>query len=301
MSVIRFNGRMSCSTDNVVVEKYLPDHLYECQSFVRQCGVGSRKPRSKSQRRTKASRRRDEPGQLPLFKTRGGKRTGAGRLPRGRRAGCSHKKRPFLHERFPVHVVLRTVAAVGNLRRRCVYHAIREATITVARREGFRIVHLSIQRTHVHLLVEATNSAALGRGMQAFQISAAKQLNVAISKGRPGPRRRGTVFPDRYYAEIITSPTQARHALSYVLLNWRKHEEDRVSPMSEWNVDWFSSAAMFPDWAEYGEDEWCLWQGPSTYDPLLVFRPQTWLLRDGWKKTGTISCRTIPSAKPAQR
>src|ERR1051325_5190878 len=37
-------------------------------------------------------------------------------------------------------------------------------------------------------------------------------------QGRPGPRRRGTVFPDRYHAEIITSPTQARHALSYVVI-----------------------------------------------------------------------------------
>jgi hypothetical protein len=27
------------------------------------------------------------------------------------------------------------------------------------------------------------------------------------------------VFPDRYHAEIITSPRQARHALSYVLSN----------------------------------------------------------------------------------
>ena len=115
-----------------------------------------------------------------------------------------------------MHVVLRTVSAVGDLRRRCVYHAIREATLTTARRENFRIVQLSIQRTHVHLLVEADDKAALASGMQGFQISAAKHLNTAISKGKPGPRRRGTVFPDRYYAEIITSPRQARRTLSYV-------------------------------------------------------------------------------------
>jgi hypothetical protein len=44
----------------------------------------------------------------------------------------------------------------------------------------------------VHLLVEAKDKAALARGMQGFQISAAKQLNRAISKRRPGPRRRGS-------------------------------------------------------------------------------------------------------------
>src|SRR3954470_17790832 len=192
------------------------------------------------------------PAQLSMFqpeKTRGGKRRGAGRPSKGPRAGSPHKKRPALHARHPVHVTRRAVAAVGSLPRRRAYHAIREATITTARREDFRIVHVSIQRTHVHLLVEAKDETALARGMQGFQISAAKQLNHAISKGRPGPRRRGSVFPDRYHAEIITSPTQARHTLSYVLNNFRKHEEDQALPMREWQVDWFSSAAMFPGWS----------------------------------------------------
>ncbi|HEX7841979.1 MAG TPA: transposase [Kofleriaceae bacterium] len=195
-----------------------------------------------------------------------------------------------------MHVVLRVISAVGNLRRRCVYQAVREATLTTALRKNFRIVHLSIQRTHIHLLVEADAKKALAAGMQGFQISAAKHLNAAISKGRPGPRRRGAVFPDRYHAEIITSPRQARHALSYAMNNWRKHQEDRRAPMSAWTIDWFSSAAMFPGWAEYG-DEAFLWRGPSTYDPLVVYQPKTWLLREGWKKAGAISYREVPSAK----
>src|SRR5262252_5814539 len=127
--------------------------------------------------------RTGEAEQLVLFKKRGGKRRGAGRPPKGARAGAPHKERPFLHARYPVHVSLRVIGAVGNLRRRCVYQAIREATLTTARREDFRIVHVSIQRTHVHLLVEANDRGALSRGMQGFQISAAKHLNAAISKG----------------------------------------------------------------------------------------------------------------------
>src|SRR5689334_8815851 len=95
--------------------------------------------------------------QMVLFKKRGGKRRGVGRPPKGQRAGSPHQKRPFLHARYPVHVSLRVVREVGNLRRRCVYKAIREATLTTARREDFRIVHLSIQGTHVHLLVEASD------------------------------------------------------------------------------------------------------------------------------------------------
>jgi len=243
-----------------------------------------------------ARRRRSEPEQLVLWKPRGGTRRGAGRPPKGPRAGSSHEQRPYLHARYPVHITLRVVAAVGNLRRRCVYQAIREATLTTAHREDFRIIHLSIQRTHVHLLVEADDKGALSRGMQGFEISAAKHLNAAISKDKPGPRRRGTVFPDRYHATIITSPRQARHALAYCLNNFRKHQEDLRAPMSSWTIDWFSSAVMFPGWAEYG-DQAFLWRGPETYDPLLVYQPRTWLLREGWKKAGAISCHDVPSAR----
>jgi REP element-mobilizing transposase RayT len=232
--------------------------------------------------------------QLVLFRKRGGKRRGAGRPPKGTRAGSPHKERPFLHPRYPVHVTLRAVGAVGSLRRRCVYQAIREATLTTARREDFRICHLSIQHNHVHLIVEASDKHALASGMQGFQISAAKHLNAAISKGRPGPRRRGTVFPDRYHAEIITSPTQARHAISYTLNNFRKHGEDQRTPVSTWKIDWFSSAIDFPGWAEYGDAAF-LWRGPPTYDPLITYQPRTWLLRDGWKKIGVISCHEVPS------
>src|ERR1044071_7334882 len=108
--------------------------------------------------------RRSEPEQLVLWKKRGGKRRGAGRPPKGPRAGSPHKERPFLHARYPVHVTLRVVGAVGNLRRRRVYQAIREATLTTALREDFRIVHLSIQRTHVHLAGGGQRQGGAGQG-----------------------------------------------------------------------------------------------------------------------------------------
>src|SRR5438874_806035 len=140
-------------------------------------------------KRKRAGRRKSrgssEPEQLPLWKPRGGKRLGAGRKHQGRRASSPHRVRPELVARHPVHVVLRVIGAVGNLRRRFTYKAIREATLTTALREDFRIVHLSIQRTHLHLIVEADNKSALALGMQGFQISAAKHLNAAISRDRP--------------------------------------------------------------------------------------------------------------------
>src|SRR5438445_11087604 len=143
-----------------------------------------------------------------------------------RRAGSPHKKRPTHKKQYPVHVVLRVAPAVGSLRRRFMYRALREATIACAMRElayddvkgAFRIVHLSIQRSHVHLLVEADNKLALSRGMQSFQISAAKHINREYSvKLKLTERRRGNVFVDRYHAAELTSPRQARRALAYVL------------------------------------------------------------------------------------
>src|SRR5262245_48757644 len=141
--------------------------------------------------------------QQELFRN-GGKRKGAGRKPKGKRAGSAHKERPDIESRFPLHVVLRVVPAVGSLRRRDMYKAMRAATIIAAVRERIRIVHISLQRDHVHLLVEATDKGALARGMQGFQISAARNINTILGDGR-FRRRRGPVFSDRYHLEVITS------------------------------------------------------------------------------------------------
>ena len=223
---------------------------------------------------------------------RGGVRAGAGRPPIGRRAGSPHKARDELTRHHAVHVVLRVVREMHGLRKRKVFHAVRDATITVAKREDFRIVHLSIQRTHVHLLVEADDKMALARGMQGFQISAAKLMNAAVTR-RGERRRRGQVFADRYHAEIIKNPRQARHALGYVLNNWRKHGEDRVGAARGWLVDPFSSGGTFPEWKELQGSPF-MWKLRETYAPMVVWRPRSWLLREGWMTRGPISCRDVP-------
>jgi len=167
-----------------------------------------------AQRVSKRSRKRHV--QQKLFR-RGGKRRGAGRKPKGARAGERHAARPAFKPCQPLHIVARVVPAVGSLRRRAMYKALRNATITAALREQFRIVHISLQRTHVHLIVEAEHRMALARGMQGFLISAARHVNAALGDGVR--RRCGQVFADRYHAEVIMSPTQARHTISYVLMN----------------------------------------------------------------------------------
>jgi REP element-mobilizing transposase RayT len=177
----------------------------------------------------KRSRKRHVQQELTFH---GGKRKGAGRKPRGERAGTSHAKRPEVERKHPLHITLRVVREVGSMRRRDMYRAVREATIVAAVRERIRIVHVSIQATHLHLLVEADSKLALTRGMQGFQTSVARNVNTVL--GENAGRRRGRVFADRYHCVVIRSPTQARNVLSYVINNWRKHREDRHEQKAIW-------------------------------------------------------------------
>jgi hypothetical protein len=154
-------------------------------------------------------------------------------------------------------------------------------------------VHLSLQQNHVHLIVEAADRMALARGMQGFQISAAKHLNRAFANTE-GERRKGQVFADRYHATILTSPKQVRHTLAYVLNNWRRHREDRGDVGRAFAVDPFSSAASFDGWNRQIEPM------PDAYRPLITWEARSWLLAIGWRRHGLIDPRAVPVGKPAK-
>jgi len=225
---------------------------------------------------------------------RGGKRTGAGRPASGPRSSERHKQRKAFKASEPVHVVIRAIAAVGVLRGFVAYHALRTAMVTTFKRDDFRIVHISIQREHVHLIIEAANRLALARGMQAFEISAAKHLNAAISQ-RTGEARRGSVFPDRYHVEILRSPRQTRRAVAYVVNNWRHHGESQLALAQGWKIDPFSSAPSFDGFRDIDPKEI---QWPARYVPLPVWEPRTWLLSVGWRKHGLVRTTEVPGSRP---
>lgn len=226
---------------------------------------------------------------------RGGKRPGAGRPKSGKFASQPHKKRVRLKPSEPVQVTIRAVKEVGRLRNFEAYHALRKAVVATFTRDNFRIVHISIQGTHVHLLIEADDRMALARGMQAFQISAAKHLNAAITK-RLGltERRRGAVFTDRYHVTIIRTPKHARHELAYVLNNWRRHGESQKRLSTGWRIDPFSSGPSFDGWQDLDVRGAEL---PATYVPLPVWEPRTWLLREGWRRYGLIKTTEVPGPR----
>jgi hypothetical protein len=148
--------------------------------------------------------------------------------------------------------------------------------------ERFRICHVSIQGTHIHAIVEAASKAALSRGMQAFQISLAKQLNSALG-------RHGTVFADRYHMRVLRTPREVRNAIAYLVNNWRHHGEDRLFPGRA--VDPYSTGGHFDGWLD-----------PPTIPigergDLAICPPRSWLLRTGWKRHGLVETTEVPGPR----
>jgi putative transposase len=120
-------------------------------------------------------------------------------------------------------------------------------------RDGFRIVHFTVQSNHVHLIVEASDANNLARGVQALSIRIARAVNRALE-------RHGKVFADRYHAHALRSPKETANAIAYVLGNSHIHASRRGEAIREEAIDPLSSAA----------------------NRQLVAQPHTWLLRIGW-------------------
>ena len=100
------------------------------------------------------------------------------------------------------------------------------------------------------------------------------------------------MFPDRYHARIIGSRRQARHALAYVLNNWRRHGEDRAR---RWLVDPFSSGATFAGWRELAHAH-VFWPLPATYQAAARVAAAHVAAR---RKAGGATGSSAPAKNPA--
>ncbi|HEY6005600.1 MAG TPA: hypothetical protein VIV57_22150 [Anaeromyxobacter sp.] len=169
------------------------------------------------------------------LRTWGGKRKGAGRKPAAGREGIRHDAREPVRPAHPVHVTMRMVEHVWNLRSQRSFRIIDAALHGVRARRDFRVVHFSVLGNHVHLIVEADGTRALANGMRALSIRLALRLNAMM--GRSGP-----VFAGRYHSHVLKTPAEVRNAVRYVLGNFASHEARRGKRLSERYVDRFSSA-----------------------------------------------------------
>jgi REP element-mobilizing transposase RayT len=223
------------------------------------------------------------------FRTHGGARRGAGRRPKGATSLASHLERPALSPHHPVHVTLKVKRGIGSggsddsLRGSAMFRAVRSALAGARARFGFRLVHFSVQRDHLHLLAEASSKRALSRGMQGLSIRVAKAINGRL-------HRHGKVFADRYHARALKTPREARHALRYVLCNAKKHERGSAAVPAGF-VDRCSSAAWFGGWNRPRE---LAFGGYGSTGEAPVVEPRTWLLRTGYRRAGPVDVDDMP-------
>lgn len=182
----------------------------------------------------------------------GGYREGAGR-PKKPGAGVPHVPRPALAARHPVHVTARVRDEAARLRTRQCFRVVASSIGKARERDGFRVVHFTVQSNHLHLSVEARDAMALARGIQGLSIRIAKAFNRVLG-------RRGPVFADRYHAHALRTPTETANAIAYVLGNSHVHAARRGRPIRLDAIDPLTSTA----------------------NRQLVAQPHTWLLRIGW-------------------
>ena len=212
---------------------------------------------------------------LPAPRTWGGRRIGAGRKPAHPRPNVSHAPRPAHDPRHPVHVTLRAARGLKSLRSEPAFQALSLA-FAAASREGFRVVHFSVQTDHVHLIVEADAGDGLRAGINGLSGRMARALNRIW-------HRSGAVWSDRYHSRALATPREVRNGLVYVLLNFRKHL--RAAP----GIDPRSSGAWFDGWSHNPT--------PPT-KPCPVAPARTWLATSGWRRAGRpIGTHEAPGTK----
>lgn len=187
----------------------------------------------------------------------------------------AHRERAQHKAAHPLHVTMRARPLAVSLRRGDVFARIRDA-IAAAHKETFRILHLSVQADHIHLVVEAQDKRALTAGMRGLAVRIGHAVNRRLGL-------EGRLFRERYHAREVTSPREVRNVLVYVLMNHKHHG---------WTGDFdsCSSAAWFDGFTS---------PPPPPTAPVPPIRPpRTWLAKKGWKMHGLIRPSEAPVDRP---
>jgi len=216
----------------------------------------------------------------------GGRRLRAGRK-RGRDGGLRHAERPHLARPLPAHVTLRVRRDAPSLRTVRIVREIERSFADGCARPGFRLVHYSLQGNHAHLLVEARDKDALGRGMMALASRVARAVNRVA-------KRSGPVLAGRYHLRLLPTPKEVRNALRYVLLNGRRHAARARDAMAAPVVhDRASSARWFDGWKRWVPSAPANAAAAANPRPPVA-RARTWLLAVGWRRHGLIDPADVP-------
>jgi REP element-mobilizing transposase RayT len=202
----------------------------------------------------------------------GGKRRGAGR--KNRSGLVNHAKRERVDFKKPLHITLRLKKGVASLRTQKSFKNFRRA-VGEAKKFGLHVIHFSLLSNHIHMIVEAKDSASLSAGMKSLCGRLGKSLR-AISGGT------GSVFAGRFHMHLLKSPSEMKRALEYVLLNRAKHKNEVE------NVDDFSSGYAFREWRQLLGRRLCGLIAEQLPFAECQFHelspPRSWLCAQGWMR-----------------
>ena len=238
---------------------------------------------NKHRRRTK--NRKPTQLELPYKCGRGGRRPGAGRK-KGPNPKVVHRPRSRVSRHHPTHLTLRLKKGLPDLRDPRVFALVVQPALGQAKKHlGMRIVHYCVLYNHLHLIVESDGRPALSRGVKGLSVRLARALNKLT--GRKGP-----VFADRYHDHVLKTPREVRHALCYVIQNFRRHmaQQQAAPPMPKEMADPYSSGPTFDGF----KTRPCNWTRDG---PGLSVPARTWLLAKGWRRHGLIATDELPGLR----
>ena len=162
-------------------------------------------------------------GQLTFDQVRkacghGGWRPGAGRPKL--KGSVSHRPRARFSKHMPQHVTMRLDANAPSIASRWLMARVIRPAIRASQKPWFRVVEFNVLGNHMHMIVEASGSDELARGVQGLAVRLARNTNSALN-------RTGKLFGQRYHARSLKTPTEVRNALRYVLLNRKHHAAEK--------------------------------------------------------------------------
>ena len=219
--------------------------------------------------------------QLPLFKSKGG------RPKKKNNKASSHSSRPVISSKTPLHITIKLTSFFHCLRNKKMVQAFKRAVL-LARSNGLRIIHFSLQDNHAHLLIESESKELLSKGMQSFGITFSKNIQKVYTEETAikAPRQ---VYEERYHCHILTTVRETKNALSYVLRNSYRHGKTPtladvyssillIEGQSPWDKLFGDKPA---NWEYYFQNLLDLEDFRSRLKELLD-EPSSWLLRFGW-------------------
>ena len=196
----------------------------------------------------------------------------------------AHRARPVHKSRHPTHLTLRALRRAPSLRGQRTFAIIQEVIEELGRDAaeagaGFRVTHYSVQHDHVHLIVEANDGDELSSGARKLVIRIVRRFQERLGW-------RGPLWGDRYHRRDLTTPSEVRNCLVYLLQNVKKHAGlDRDVAMT----DPCSSGPWFEGWAGP-------LPRPVRAEPPVA-KPRTWLLTTGWMRLGLLRFEEAPAAR----